>query len=176
MAEIHSLPRTVAPANPEGATLIGIANHLIDLRTKPDAPASHAMTHMRIQKLAYLAYGHHLVVEQCLLCDEAPEIWHNGPGFRSLFLALQYAGPRPVVTPIRLPGGAPSLHDEPRARRFVERVAARYARLDTLALAELAHGPDSAWKLAAQAMDFRCAPGTVVPEMYLRLGFGRLAL
>lgn len=169
------MPKRPALTDATRPSLIGIANYLISLGEVRGAPEDRAMNHMRVQKLAYLAYGHHLVLKDDVLCDEAPQIWTHGPGFLSLFYALQHHRGA-VDTLIRTPFETPTLEAHPVARAFLDAVEERYMHHTTHALAEIAHGPGSAWKQAAAEHDFRCPAGTVIAERHLRAGFAALGL
>ncbi len=175
MGELFSLPKRPAVTDATQPSLIGVANYLIKLGFLRDAPDDRAMSHMRIQKLAYLAYGHHLVLKDKVLCDEAPQIWTQGPGFLSLYYALQHHRGA-VEAMIRTPFETPTLKDHPVARAFLEAVEERYMRHTTYALAEIAHGPGSAWKRAAAELGFQCPSNTIIPERHIRAGFASLTL
>ncbi len=145
-------------------SVIAVANRLIGLDPAQGTPASCAMTHMRVQKLCYLVYAHHLIANGARPTEEQPELWKHGPGFTSLYLALQYAGTRPIDSLIRLPYGVPTLNENGALAIFVDGVATRYAAMPTLALADLCSGDGGAWRRSAAKAGYRCPAGTVMAD------------
>lgn len=166
-------------ATPPGeapVSILAVANALIELGLGRDFRARDPMTHMRIQKLSYCAYGHYLARHGRRMTDAQPEIWTQGPSFRDLYLALQYAGKDPVTNPITLPLCETRLTRCSDVEGIVVLVEAQYKRTSTLDLAALAHGPDSAWYRAAQDLGFRCRAGTKIPDALITAQFAALPL
>lgn len=175
MTDLIPFPRRSPLPERERPSILAIANHLIALGDLRDDRAPRLMDHMRIQKLAYLAYGHHLVETDVVLCEEAPQIWPQGPGFIEIYLALQAVRGEAITHYIRTPYDTPNLDGHRATRDFLKRVEAHYARCDTLELAALAHAPESAWYRAASTVAFRCPRGTAIAPEHFRATFKRIA-
>ncbi len=155
-------------------SVIAVANRLIGLDPAQRTPDSCAMTHMRVQKLCYLVYAHHLIAHGTRPTEEQPELWTHGPGFTSLYLALQYAGTKPIDSLIRLPYGVPTLEPSGALAVFVDGIEARYAALPTLALSDLCSAEGGAWRRSAAKAGYRCPAGTVIADAMIATERGRL--
>lgn len=172
MSNVVPLPGASVPAAaPERASLYAVANRIIAFGLFQAGPGTPPMTPRRIQALAYLAYGHHLVVHLHPLCRYAPEAWREGPGFGDLAYALHTYGDEPVAREIAGPRGVEALPAGP-ARRLVDRVCLAYAHHDAGDLAVLVKGRARAW---AQTLAAR-PEGSPIPAEHLRADFLTLAL
>lgn len=175
MSTATLLPKAAQVSSPDdpyaSTSVLAVANLFIEIGLEEMRPEAYAMTHMRLQKLCYRAYGHHLHAYGAPLCDERPEIWPRGPGFMHLYLALQHAGRKPVRDPITTPYGTPTVAPARREADFLRRVADHYRRTTTLDLAGLAHARGGAWQRAAESHHYRCPMGSLVPDALIRAEF-----
>lgn len=164
--------RVSTPDEPYASTsVLAVANLFIRIGLEEPHADACEMTHMRVQKLCYRAYGHHLHAYGAPLCEERPEIWPRGPGFMNLYLALQHAGRKPVRALITTPYGTPMVAPDRREADFLRRVADHYRRTTSLNLAGLAHAPGGAWQRAAESHAYRCPMGSLVPDALIRAEF-----
>lgn len=167
MSNVVPLPGASVPAAaPERASLYAVANRLIAFGLFHAGPETPPMTPRRIQALAYLAYGHHLVAHLHPLCRSAPEAWQAGPGFAELAYALHTYGDAPVDRAIAGPRGVEALPAGP-ARRLVDQVCLAYAHHDAGELAILVKGRARAW---AQTLATR-SEGSPIPAERIRADF-----
>ena len=84
----------------QGYPAEAIANFFIE-KAKEDKGV--VMTHLKLQKLTYIAHGWCLGLHKHPLIDEAPQAWRYGPVIKSLYHALKHYGPDPIKKPIALP-------------------------------------------------------------------------
>ena len=129
------------------------------------------ITHMKLQKLAYLAYGWWLAFKEEPLTGEAPAIWPYGPLFESAYHVLKAFGGRPIAHPQAAPFKSPEIADGEDARAFIDWIWARYGHRDDHALSDVAHRPGSPWALEAARHDFRVKVGTTIDLAVMKRHF-----
>lgn len=169
--------RVSTPDEPYASTsVLAVANLFIRIGLEEPHTDACDMTHMRLQKLCYRAYGHHLQAFGEPLCEERPEIWPRGPGFLGLYLALQYGGRKPIRGLITTPYGTPTITADSRHAHFLRAVDRHYRLTSTLALSDLSHAQGSAWQRAAALYDYRCPIGAAVPDSLIRTEFAATGL
>lgn len=128
------------------------------------------LSHMKLQKLLYMAYGWWLVDHVPRLSDEPPCLFRLGPVFPILYERLNATGNVPLALDA-LPGGE-VLSQE--AQEMLAWTWGRYGRLSAVELASLAHANGSPWMKEAEAWDFKVPPNTPIPIDRLRQAFRNL--
>lgn len=74
-----------------------VANYLLD-KARDDGEL---LTHMKLQKLVYIAHGWHLAVTGKPLLSDPVEAWQFGPVIRSLYHDLKHFGHEPISGRLR---------------------------------------------------------------------------
>ncbi len=72
-----------------------VANFFIDV--------GKSITHLKIQKIVYIAHGWNLGLHNVPLIDEEVQAWRYGPVIKSLYHALKFSGSQPLKDLITLP-------------------------------------------------------------------------
>ena len=105
---------------------------------------------MKIQKLAYIAHGWNLAINDSALIDEAPEAWDNGPVFRGIWKHVRDHGYRGENCILIDPKSKSEFEAELSAgeQAVVEHVWRRYGHMDAKELSDLTHEPDTPWSEA----------------------------
>lgn len=167
MSNVIALPGRLMPAATVArASIYAVANRIVAFGAFHAGPDVPPMTQRRIQVLAYLAYGHHLVVHLGPLTESPPEAWQTGPAFGSLAYALHTYGTGPAEQEIAGPRGVERLDAGP-ARQLVDRVCLSYGHHDEADLATLIKGRGAAWaETLAQGRE-----GATIPDARLRAEF-----
>ena len=76
-----------------GYSAAHIANHFLDAAKSEHMP----ITHLKLQKLVYLAHGWYLgITEDPLIEDEYAEAWQHGPVFPSLYQLFKTFRNKPI--------------------------------------------------------------------------------
>jgi uncharacterized phage-associated protein len=148
-----------------------LANAFIAIHVAEGTWDPHPLTHMRVQKLCFIADGYHLARRETALTHERPELWPQGPVFSDLYHALQHRGHRPLVHPVPLIPGDRELDRHGDLFEGVRTVNRMFLTVSTFGLSDLAHRPGSAWKRAAEAHGFRCPKGTTIPDALIQAQF-----
>ena len=124
---------------------VEIANEFLTRRATSAWPQQ-----MKIQKLAYIANGWNLAINNELLIDEAPQAWDNGPVYWSMWRHIKdygYQGPScELVGPF---GGPPiTAHLSPSEKEIIDHVWNRYGHLSASQLSDMTHEPGTPWTRA----------------------------
>jgi uncharacterized phage-associated protein len=130
-----------------------IANRFLKLAQSEERQ----LTHMHLQKLAYLAQGWHLAVLAEPLIEDPIEAWQYGPVIRKLYDALKRYGSRAVTAFIKWgddtdfnsdDGGEATAELPESTERLLEAVWRTYSELKAFQLSELTHDPNGPWHAA----------------------------
>lgn len=119
-----------------------IVNEFLRRRTDTAWPQQ-----MYIQKLAYMAHGWNLAINNEPLTSHPPEAWDNGPVYREVWdhiKELGYRGPNyTLVDPLTdEPFTAPLTPSE---SAVVEHVWKKYGNKSAKELSRMTHEPDTPW-------------------------------
>ena len=138
-------------------SVITVANTLLEKSVSEDE----ALTHMKLQKMAYCLHGWHLAVSDAPACAQLAEAWKYGPVWSELYHALKHHGHeliRNFVTDLD-ENGRVVFYTVPKANRefheMVEEVWRKYAPYSAVELSEMTHKPGTPWaKARALSMPF----------------------
>ena len=132
-----------------GTSAIAVGNYFLSIEKA-------AITHLQLQKLAYLSHGWYLAVcGEPLVDDEAPEAWDFGPVFPSLYYEFRDFGRNVIsrlgTTFVRAAGGGMKIHEptvEPgdlNAVGCVRRIWKVYGSFNGGQLSSITHLKGSPW-------------------------------
>lgn len=104
----------------------------------------------QLHKLAYIAHGWNLAINDEALIEERPEAWDNGPVFRSLWNHIRDNGYRgencTLVDPDTNQEISEQLSESERA--IVDHVWRKYGHLSGHQLSRITHEPGTPWSKA----------------------------
>lgn len=115
-------------------------------------------THMKIQKLVYLAYCWWLAKKEEPFIDEQPQVWQYGPVFNSLYTALRGYGSSLIQAPHQHIFDEPALFvdkEDEIVMSLIRWVWEKYGSLDAKQLSSLTHEDGSPWHTMASRYDFK---------------------
>lgn len=139
------------------------------------------LTHMKVQKLGYYAYGWWLGVKgnHSKLTDEGPQVWRYGPVFRSLYSALTSFGDKPIPAPVR---ASPFNHETPlipqeneEAHALLDWIWDRYGGFSGGELSQQTHLPGTPWYQMAMRYNFEVPPYLPMDDNVVESYFSNLA-
>ncbi len=135
------------------------------------------ISHMKLQKLAFYAYGWWLAYNSEPLLTEAPEVWKFGPVFDSLYGALRPFGSAPIAKPVAPPfGDATQIPpSDTLALQWVDWVWNRYGHLSALQLSDMTHEVGTPWQVEAAAKEYRVPRHHTIPDATTKRYFQGLA-
>ena len=137
--------------------------------------STNRLSHMRLQKLVYFAYGWWMGKHGQPLTNDAPAVWRYGPAFEGLYGALKTYGHRAIRKPVGVwfrP--APRVPDADKdVIEFLDDVFDFYRNANEELLSSIAHEPGSPWKEEARANDFRVPSGHRIPDHRIQSYFAR---
>lgn len=139
---------------------------------------SGGISHMKLQKLVFYAYGWWLASHDEPLTTEAPQVWKFGPVFNSLYSALAPFGMQPIEEPRRaVPIGAAPIvpDDEGEVRELLKWVWQRYGGHSASRLSDMTHAQGTPWQEEAAAHDYRVPRHHSIPEERTKAYFKSLA-
>lgn len=121
------------------------------------------LDHLKLQKLAYYAYGWWLALRQLdpPLTTAKPQVWKLGPVFRPIYAAFASHRAEPIVeckrpNPFAPAGTIP--REEAPGSQVVDWIWGRYGHLSGIQLSEMTHEVGTPWHNKAKAHNF------VVPQ------------
>lgn len=134
---------------------MAIANEFLER-----ARESGGLTQMQLQKLAYIAHGWNLAVNECPLISDEVRAWDFGPVFPMLYEHAKYFGSKPIdrlITPKDDNKFAFFLDEGPdksspysaelsdAEKDVIDRVWRRYGRFSAFKLSDLTHKAGTPW-------------------------------
>jgi uncharacterized phage-associated protein len=133
--------------------------------------------HMKLQKLAYYAYGWWLAYHDEPILTEGPEVWRYGPVFSSLYNVLAPNGSRAIVEPqLATPFQKnPPLAEGEDIDQLVEWVWGRYGSRSGLTLSAETHKAGTPWQIEAAKQGYRVPPHHRIPDALIRSYFAAQA-
>lgn len=146
---------------------VEVANEAIAAAGRIGSPISH----LKLQKLLYIAHGIHLAAFGEGLVKGGFQAWQFGPVSPAVYQAAKHFGaydlPGELGHGRRLPEGDPRT---PTARDAVEAVVKHYKDASAIQLVELTHRPDTPWhQVVSQAKGIpwaRRIPDQAILEFY----------
>lgn len=136
------------------------------------------VSHMKLQKLVFYAYGWWLASHDEPLITEAPQVWQYGPVFNSLYSALAPFGLKPISEPLRaVPIGSPPIipDGEQEVRELLDWVWQRYGGYSAGKLSDMTHAPGTPWQEEAAAHNYRVPRNYAIPVERTKAYFQSLA-
>ena len=120
--------------------VINIANKFIDIYNKKNKDLSHK----KLQKLVYLAYGFYLVLENKKLFNEKIEAWNHGPGCRDLYYEIKKVNIDSycIKTIINNESDVDMTEELEKVSVYIEK---NFGHYEADALEKITHLPSSAW-------------------------------
>lgn len=153
---------------------IEVANSFINLF----APAG-GVEHMKLQKLLFYTYGWWLAFRPEPLLKEKPEVWRYGPVFSSIYWTFNSFGSDPILQPKsdipfqQVPPAVP-LEDK-NTTEFIDWIARKYGRFDSLQLSDMTHEPGTPWYQMAERHGFKVPRYLKIDDEITRDFFKHLA-
>jgi uncharacterized phage-associated protein len=148
-------------------TPLALVNTFIDRYGREDG-----ISHMKLQKLCYYAYGWWIAKHHEPLLTDAPEVWRYGPVFGTLYQALRGFGGRPIREPLQ-DLLSPSVASVPRIMdddvvAFVDAIWGAYGRYTDIELSEMTHKTGSPWRIEAERHDYRVPKHYKIPDEVIK--------
>jgi uncharacterized phage-associated protein len=130
------------------------------------------LTHMKLQKLCFYAYGWWLVYNPDPILDEGPEVWQYGPVFSSLYNVLSTKRSAPISEPQTVnPTVPPPLINDELPIQWVDWVWQRYGQLPSMALSNMTHEIGTPWQIEAANHNYRVPRHHRIPDELIRQYF-----
>ncbi len=137
------------------------------------------ITHLKVQKLVYCAYGWWLAYnypEEVL--SERPQVWRHGPVFRDIYSSFSSNGDRPIrhlgrVVNSNLPGKVDDGDD--RVNSLLEFTKKRYGEMDGFTLSDLTHKEGTPWQIMAASYNYRVPRNLMIPPELIRDEFKKIS-
>lgn len=127
-------------------------------------------THMKLQKLVYMAYGVWLREHEEPFIAEQPQVWPYGPVFDSLYHQLKDFRSQPIKTPLALLGEDGAIA-EADINAVITRVWEKWKGVSGSSLSEITHLPGSPWHQIAKANNFCVPMGQEIPVSTIKKYF-----
>jgi uncharacterized phage-associated protein len=124
---------------------LAIANEFLRRRASTSWPPQ-----MLIQKLAYIAHGWNLAINNQPLINELPEAWDNGPVFREIWDHVRDNGYRGPNCTLLNPVTKTEIREDltPSEVAVIEHVWTKYKDFSAGKLSRLTHEPNTPWSKA----------------------------
>lgn len=134
--------------------IMAVANKFIELS------GGQGVTHMKLQKLIYLAHEEYVRRTNQPLVNSNPEVWQYGPVFGWLYHMLKGHQKAPITEPISLfpHAPAPTLTD-PNVINIVQDVWSKYGGLSAVQLSDLTHRIGTPWRTLAERHNYNVPRG-----------------
>jgi len=138
-------------------TAIEVANYFIQKGVEEVRP----LTHLKLQKLLYVAYGWYYAQFDKRLFDEVLQAWKYGPVVHSVYLKLKHFGDRCIETELSEEDeDIPGRYHTPMLRRkkdgdiikFLDDIWDGYAKFTAIELTNYSHVKGSPWHQLVEHM------------------------
>ena len=134
---------------------IAVANTFIKRYGK-----SSPITHMKLQKLCYYAYGWWLALcpNEPVLMQSKPQVWKLGPVFRPIYSAFASHRNQKILEAKKLNPFAPPEDidmSDANESQVIEWVWGRYGRFSAVQLSEMTHEPGTPWRKKVEECEYR---------------------
>lgn len=143
-----------------------------------DAPD---LTHMKVQKLSFYAYGWWLGVKGIgnTLTTEGPQVWRYGPVFRSVYSALTSFGGNKITHAARanpFSSVTPTVPaDQVEENNLLDWIWERYGGKTAAELSRETHMPGTPWHTIAVKYNFQVPPYLTMDNEIIHAYFANLA-
>jgi uncharacterized phage-associated protein len=134
---------------------LAAANEFIDLSK------GEGVSHMKLQKLVYLAHGVWLARHGLSFLSENPQVWQYGPVFVSMYHELKNNRSAPITKLQALFDETPRVEDA-FVKDIIGKVWGKFGSSSAIKLSDLTHLPGSPWQLIAKEHKFRVPMGTEI--------------
>lgn len=127
---------------------------------------THGVSHMKLQKLVYCAYGWWLAYHNEPILSEKPQVWRHGPVFKSLYFALKHHGWHEIKTiqNDNFTTPSPSIdEDDAQVHGLLDWVWERYQNMSAEALSDLTHKKGSPWEQTVRDNQNQIQRDTEIP-------------
>lgn len=127
------------------------------------------LTHMKLQKLAYLTHGFWLRDHDEPIVSSEPEVWQYGPVFAQLYRHLRNFRNQPISAPVpdAFDESISLIRDE-EVLNVIDAVWGKYGHRSGAQLSDLTHRPGSPWYEMARANEFMVPKGLKIPTELVR--------
>ena len=136
--------------------------------------APNGVSHMKLQKLVYLAHGLWLAEHDEPFLSRAPQVWQYGPVFEDLYHELKGFRRSPIKEPQALFDEPPFI-DDAEVKATIAKTWERFKDWSAIQLSDLTHKVGSPWSNIAERHGFKVPLGTQIPASdirdYVRLAF-----
>ncbi|HDU2394374.1 Panacea domain-containing protein [Klebsiella quasipneumoniae subsp. similipneumoniae] len=123
-----------------------------------------ALTHMQVQKLAYIAHGYYLALTGRPLLNELVSAWKYGPVIPGMYDAFKNYGNKPITSLAMSPYGYAQL--DPQAESVIGAVYKFYGDKDGIELSQLTHMPGTPWSQAYDGYRSTIISNEVIRDYY----------
>jgi uncharacterized phage-associated protein len=131
-----------------------------------------SLTHMKLQKLCFYAYGWWLAYNDEPLLNEGPEVWQYGPVFSSLYNILSTKRSAPIAEPQTVyPLNPPPIIKDDLPNQWIDWVWQRYGQLPPIALSNMTHEIGTPWQIEAAAHNYKVPRHHQIPDDLIRQYF-----
>jgi len=127
--------------------------------------------HMKLQKLAYYAYGWWIAYQPEPLLNESPQVWEYGPVFYSLFKVLTGSRNLPIHEPQKaLPFDEtpPVISKNQKVFNFLDWVWNQYGLFTGMELSAQTHADGTPWKQIAVSHNFKVPSHYPIPDKLMK--------
>lgn len=146
---------------------ISVANEFIGLSPSGE-------THMKLQKLVYMAYGAWLSENENPFIAESPQVWQYGPVFDSLYHELKNFRSE-KINEQQFIIDKTGLINEPEIKALIGRVWEKYKDISGARLSDITHLAGSPWYQIAKENNFRVPLGATIPDDLIKKYFRETA-
>ncbi len=133
-----------------------IANKIISLAD------GNGITHMKLQKLIYLAHENFLKSTGRPLANEDPEVWQFGPVFSTLYHRLKHYRNSPITVPIIAEAANEVICQD--AEKAIIETWEKYKGYTGPALSDLTHRTGTPWRILAEKYKYSVPFGLTIPS------------
>lgn len=116
---------------------IKVAKYLINL----SHDKSISISNLKLQKIAYIAHGYSLAINNKPLLNELPQAWKYGPVVPSIYKEFRNYNSSPI------PKVEEAITLDQEDADLIEAVLTTYGKMDAMSLVELTHKSDTPWNI-----------------------------
>lgn len=151
---------------------LAIANAFIERALREGYP----ITHMKIQKLVYIAHGWSLGIKGEDLINERVMAWRYGPVIDSLWHQFRYYGRRAIdelgktfgYENRKIVETEPRVENDDWADELLKQVWTVYGHLSAIQLSKLTHREGTPWHTIASQFDGHLPKNLVIPNALIQ--------
>jgi uncharacterized phage-associated protein len=122
--------------------------------------ASSEITHMKLQKLCYYAYGWWLALcpDEPVLMQSRPQVWKLGPVFHPIYSAFASHKNQRIAEAKKSNPFAPApevLESDDNESQVIDWIWGRYGGFSAVQLSDMTHEPGTPWRKKVEECEFR---------------------